>query len=232
MRTRLHLLGCIAAIALTACENEQHQIGTALPAAETLATAPSRPMPPVLMQVELVTEAIQDTIAAGKWKVAEKMATSLHQVQDQLEEVGAPPSDIARLESNVQELRAALLNQNALEANLAANRASRSVMMMTQAFASPVPAAVRLMGIDARDVLYMTQRADWSSANEATAALLDRYGEVQPHVRSNDPELDRRTEADLNALQRAVGASDGPRIEMLVERILREVALIGQLYRA
>jgi len=229
MRIRCSLITLTAALALGGCREQEYKPGTALPAAETLVPPPTRPVPPLLSDVQATTLSLQDSIAAENWTAARRMASSLQHAGGALRQAGAPPTDVARFESNVEAVRVALSEHNALEASLAANRAARCAVLMSEAYTMDIPAAALLLPVDARDVHYAAERADWPLAAEAATALENRYREIESTVEAEDPALDRRMEYNVQALQEAVSRSDLQRVRTLTSVILRDSEMIERL---
>lgn len=231
----MKLQACVASVLpaflFGACENREPQVeSVALPAAETMAVAPSRPLPPVVMQVEQVTQAVQDSISAGNWSAASRMADYLHDAQDDLRAAQAPLTDIATFELNVSELKAAIARKNAMDAGLAANRAARAVLMMSEAYASTMPAAVGFLAVDARDLIYMVQRDEWNGVDETVDAITGRYGDVEAYVRGKDPALDQEVRTALQNLQRASASRDPVQVEVIAQRLIQQAERIETTY--
>ena len=228
------LRSCVSGVALVlslgACENRQQQPESAAPPPETLIAASPRRLPPIVPRVEEIALEVQDTIAAGKWDAAERLTKYLHHAQDSLRAVGAPLRAVANYATNVSEMKAAIARRNALDANLAANRAARAVMMMRQSFASAVPAAVGLMAVDARELFYMAEREDWSNMNETVDALVERYGEIEAHVKQSDPRLDQQVHREFEALARAVASRNAAEVQAIAQRIMQQTDQIGRTY--
>lgn len=229
MTLRACVYGVAAVLSLCACENREQQPEGALPADTLIATAPRR-LPPVVTRIEGITLEVQDTIAAGKWDAAERMTKYLRDAQDSLRAVGAPLRAVANFATNVSELKEAIARRNALDANFAANRAARAVMVMSQAFASAVPPAVGLMAVDARDLLYMAEREDWGNANETVDALVERYGEIEAHVRQADPRLDAQVRREFEALASAVASRNAEEVQAVAQRVLQHAVQVGRTY--
>ncbi len=193
------------------------------------ARQPAR-MPDVLSKAESAAEDIQDDIAGGSWSAASGKVDTLANLQSRIAATGPAQNDLDAYATALDTLRAAVQQQRRNQALTSANRMSRALNGMMEAYPTRVPIDVAYMDVAGRDVIYDAQEGQWSQADSAVSELRQRYSAVKSHVTLADASLDQRITGEISRLQSAVSAHNLGPAKSVATAILDDVDRIEQTY--
>lgn len=204
------------------------------PAAEApanRAALPAGAIPKPLEEAEETSEEVQEDIAKAKWQDASKKTQQLQMLSDSLKQIGAPAADLTTYDTAVASLAKNVQAQNQMGAALAANEVSRAAISMMTPYNPRVPVAVGYMDVDARDVIYHAQGADWTKAEQAAKDLASNYSQVQAHVAQHKPDLDRTMRTQIEQLTAAVNSKNAGAARTSAGQILDEIDNIERTFK-
>jgi hypothetical protein len=228
----------VTILAIAGCKGQQGEFRetsgtsgtTAAPPAAEVPTTSTRAMPAVLERAEEASEDVQNDIGKAKWDDAAKETRKLQALSDSLKMTGASAADMTAYDSAVASLAKNVESKNQIGAGLAANEASRAVISMMSAYPVKVPVEVGYMDVDARDVVYRAQGADWSGAEKAVKDLQMNYTKVQSHVAQKNANLDQKIRTEIEQLNSAVTQKNAAAVKDASTKVLDEIDNIEKTY--
>jgi archaellum component FlaC len=188
-------------------------------------------VPKPLEEAEETAEDVQDDIAKAKWDDAGKKTRQLQQYADSLRRIGASASDLTAYDSAVATLVQKVESRDQMGAALAANEASRAAISMMAPYNPQVPVAVGYMDVDARNVIYHAQGADWTKAEQAARDLSSNYSQVQTHVAQQKPDLDQKVRTEIERLNSAIAQKNTAAARQSANQVLDEIDDIEKTYK-